>query len=107
MSYDIWLTIDTGGPEPAAVTEGRNMTSNVGPMWRLAGADLAEFHGKPAGDCLPLLRTAVATMRAEPATYSALNPDNGWGDYYGCVRFLEGLADDFEAHPKATVVVSR
>lgn len=107
MSYDIWLTIDTGGSEPAQVTEGRNMTSNVAPMWRKAGADLADFEGKTAGECIPLLRTAIAAMEDDPGTYRLMNPENGWGSATSCVQYLRDLLSDFVRHPKATVSVSR
>lgn len=107
MSYDIWLTIDAGGPEPAFVGGDHNMTSNVAPMWRMAGADLAEFHGCVAGDVLPLLRDAVAAMEDDPTAYRVMNPKNGWGSYETYLGFLRELVKDFAAHPKATVVVSR
>lgn len=107
MSYDIWLTIDTGGPEPHVITGGGNVTSNVAPMWRLAGADLAEFDGLLAGNCLPALRAAVTAMETDPDKYKALNPPNGWGSYDTCLRFLRELLTDFEANPQATVRVSR
>jgi hypothetical protein len=107
MSYDIWLTIDTGGPAPAPVGGSLNMTSNVAPMWRLAGADLAEFKARTAGDCIPELRTAIADMAGNPEKYRPLNPSNGWGDYAGCLEFLRELLVMFEEHPKATVEVWR
>lgn len=107
MSYDIWLEIDTGGAEPAQIDTSRNMTSNVAPMWRKAGAELAEFHGRPAGEVLPLLRVAVAAMEDDPEPYRAMNPANGWGSYETCLGFLRDLVADFAAHPRATVVVSQ
>lgn len=107
MSYDIWLTIDTGGPEPATVADCGNMTSNVAPMWRLAGADLANFDGKQAGECIDQLRMAVQDMQIHPQRYAPLNPANGWGDYRGCRGYLASLLAAFEKHPHATVVVSR
>jgi len=107
MSYSIWLTIDTGGPEPACLDLDWNCTSNCGPMWRAAGANLAEFDGKLAGDCLPILEKAIGEMRANPAKYIAMNPENGWGSYDRLVPALHELADGFSRHPKATVVVSR
>lgn len=108
MSYDIWLTIDTGGPEPAVVGMGSwNYTSNCGQMWRAAGADLAEFAGRPAGECAAILRLAIGVMRGDPATYEAMNPENGWGSYDTLLPALDRLLADFEAHPNAIVTVSR
>jgi hypothetical protein len=69
-----------------------NMTSNVACMWRLAGADLAEMNGKPAGEVKVILATAVRNMLAEPEKYKAMNPENGWGDYEGCIDYLMRLA---------------
>lgn len=106
MSYDIYLEIDTGGAEPALLTDW-NFTSNVSRMWRAAGADLAEFDGKTAGDCLPTLEAAVAEMEAHPAKYEAMDSPNGWGTYEHLMPRLDVLAEQFRAHPKATVRVSR
>ncbi|PZG07179.1 hypothetical protein C1I95_31390 [Micromonospora craterilacus] len=107
MSYDIHLSIDSGGPEPATVWGSWNYTSNCGAMWRRAGADLAEFEGKTAAECLPILVAAIRRMEDEPATYQAMNPPNGWGDYDSLLHALRQLADAFRAHPKATVEVHR
>lgn len=107
MSYDIWLTIDTGGPEPARVGDSWNYTSNCAPTWRAAGADLAEFHGKPAGECVPTLRAAIEVMRADPARFQAMDSPNGWGTYDTLVPALVRLRAMREAHPKATVVIWR
>lgn len=111
MSYDIYLTIDTGGPEPATVHEVGNMTSNVSGMWRLAldGISLAELHGQECGECIPLLVRAVEHMRdpANTATYEAMNPANGWGNHESATRYLNNLLNACRAHPKATIDISR
>lgn len=107
MSYDVWLVIDTGGPEPGHVGASHNMTWNVAPMWRLAGADVGEFHDRLAGDLLPDLDKAISEMETNPGPYEALNPGNGWGSYETCLGFLRNLRADFRAHPKATVKVWR
>lgn len=107
MSYDVWLVIDTGGPELAVVGKDHNTTSNVAPMWRLAGANVAEFDGRIAGDLLPELDKAIAEMETNPAPYEALNPVNGWGSRKTCLAFLWSLRGNFAAHPRATVRVSR
>lgn len=107
MSYDIWLTADLGGPEPIAVGESWSYTSNCGKMWRAAGADLAEFDGKTAGECLPVLRAGIDEMKANPQKYRALNPGNKWGSYDSLVPALEQLAETFASSPLATVQVWR
>lgn len=108
MSYDIYLTVDTGGPEPAYLGDmDWNFTSNVSPMWREAGADLAEFDGKVAGECAPTLRQAITLMEADPDRFRAMDSPNGWGTYEHLMPRLRVLAEWFERHPKATVEVSR
>jgi hypothetical protein len=109
VSYDGWLVIDTGGPEPATVAELGNCTSNVSPMWRkaLAAAGepirLSDTEGRNAADALPLLRAAAQHMRDNPDEYLPMNPDNGWGDYDGALKYLANVADECERHPRASL----
>jgi hypothetical protein len=107
VSYDIWLTIDTGGPEPAAIGGDWNFTSNAARTWRAAGADLAEFAGRLAGDCVPTLAAAIAELECNASKYRQMDPPNGWGKYDDLLPALRTLLDLFRAHPKATVVVYR
>lgn len=107
MSYSIGLEIDTGGEHPTDLGEYWNFTSNCAPMWRRAGADLADFEGKLAAGCLPLTVSAIEHMKANPSVYEAMNPLNGWGDYPTCLTALVNLASMLRIHPKATVRVSR
>lgn len=102
MSYDVGL-YDADDNEITS----RNITSNVAPMWQRAGIDLADIDGQRAGDVHRPLCRAVAAMLADPDTYRAMDPVNGWGSYESCVEFLYRLALDFGAHPNAIVVVSR
>jgi hypothetical protein len=106
VSYDVWLEIDTGGGNTAYVFD-RNMTSNVAPMWREAGADLAEMDGKPAVDCWPALANACDNMVDNPEKYKAMNPPNGWGSYDTCLDFLRSIRDACQEHPACTVRISR
>lgn len=100
MSYDVTLENYTPGPD------WHNYTSNCALMWRAAGVDLAEFEGRPARECEYSLAVAIGRMEADPDTYRAMNPANGWGDYDGCLAFLRGILRDLRNHPHATVRVS-
>lgn len=107
MSYDIDLCIDTGAPEPHRLDICWNFTSNVSRMWRTAGADLAEFDGKPTAECTPILEAAIAEMRANPDKYRAMDSPNGWGTYDHLMPRLDYLLACMKTHPKTTVYVSR
>lgn len=106
MSYDIHLEADLGGPTTLAIGDW-NCTSNLARMWREAGADLAEFHGKLASECIPLLKLAIDVLRADPERFEAMNPENGWGSYEDLIPALGRLLALFESAPVATVHVWR
>ena len=106
MSYDIWLEIDTGAGEKVQCGESWNYTSNMGPAWREAGADLREFDGKLAGECVVVLGDAIEVMRGDPEKYRKFDAPNGWGTYDTLVPALERLLLTMRRHPKAIVVVS-
>lgn len=104
MSYDVSLTINTGR-NPVEVCS-INITSNVAPMWRHAGANLADMDGWPATRAAPVIAEAIARMEADPAAYEALNPANGWGDSDGCLTFLREIHAACLAHPRCALEVS-
>ena len=124
MSYDVRLLIPMGQvmcvcsrclnehsrDEEDTVFE-QNITSNLAPMWRKAGIYLSEWgYSKRPEDTAAVfiepLETAVTAMRADPETYRALNPPNGWGDYEGALQFLEDLLSAAKANPEARIYVS-
>lgn len=106
MSYDVSLYVDTGAGHTVDAAWW-NMTSNVAPMWRAAGLDLAEFDGKPATELVKPLRNALVELIRNPDPYRAMNPENGWGSYEGCVAFLQKILAGCDEHPFARVSVSR
>ena len=107
MSYDVWLDIDAGGPEPIVVAECGNMTSNVGPVWRHVGADVAEFDGQRAEACIPAVSAALLLLKASPRSYDHLVRGGGdWGTVESAIEFLTELERWFRTAPNATVRVS-
>ncbi len=102
MSADVWLQIDTGGPEPTSVTETRTLTYNLTPMLRAAGfCGWQELMGQNAAESEPMLMATGRALRADPARFKAMNPENGWGDYEQAIDMMEELALDARKHPKA------
>ncbi len=112
MSYDVSLhtTVDTGSPDAlnVCVADIGNYTSNVSGMWANAlGHPLGDLHDRTAGDCIEALKDAVTVLEANPARFTEMEPDNGWGTYAGALDYLRRLRDACRVHPKAVIYVSR
>lgn len=48
----------------------------------------------------------IKNMQSKPEVYKAMNPENGWGDYDGCLGFLVSLQKACATFPLAQVRVS-
>lgn len=109
MSYDVSLMVNTGTTNEPNWHEvfWWNYTTNCARMWREAGAELAEMHGKPTSECAPVLAAAIEKMKADPDTYKAMDPPNGWGSYDSLLPKLAELHNAMIQHPTTTVEVSR
>jgi hypothetical protein len=89
-----------------------NVTHNLG---RMAGeAGIYQHLWRPeelgittAKQLVEPLKAGLELLRAEPDRFKALNPENGWGDYDGLVRFVTGYLMACEDYPDATVRASR
>jgi len=105
VSYDIWLSIDTGIEERSVVDVG-NYTSNVAGMWTKAlGYSLSKLENEKANDCIKDLRKAIADMEDKPNEYKEMNPSNGWGDYEGALSYLRKLLDACVKNPKCKIKI--
>ena len=108
------------GEEPAMAKVGgettvlysRNITHNLTMMAK--GACLYEALWRPdefgithAHQLLAPLAIGLAKLKAEPDTFKACNPENGWGNYDGFLTFVEDYLQACIRHPYATVSVSR
>lgn len=69
--------------------------------------DLKSGRTAKARDLIPLLQAGLARLRGDPQRYQAFNPENGWGNYDGLVRFTADYLAACEEHPDAVVRVSR
>lgn len=66
----------------------------------------APIHFDPkvrAADLIEPLYAAITRMRADPDTYRAMNPENGWGNYEGALEFLEEILAACKRLPNAIV----
>lgn len=107
MSLDVCLR----AVKPVAVFD-YNITHNLSRMAEEAGIYQylwrpEELHIKVASELIVPLEAGLARLHAEPERFKAFNPSNGWGDYYGLVRFVEAYLDACRENPDATVEADR
>ena len=115
MSLDVTVTM------PACSHCGRrdatynwNYTYNVTHMTCVAAERAGFKHTRMldgiegrASNYTATLRAIVEQLRADPETFRAMNPSNGWGDYDSYTRQLEVLLEQLEANPNSIVDTSR
>ena len=89
-----------------------NITHNLGRMAR--EADLYDAMWRPdehelthARDLIEPLRDGLATLQSDPERFRAFNPENGWGDYEGLLRFTAAYLAACQQWPNAEVRVWR
>lgn len=85
-----------------------NITHNLGrmaaacdlyePLWRPEKLDITEAH-----QLVEPLRSGLQRLLAEKDDLEQFNPENGWGDYDGLVRFTAGYLAACEQYPEAKV----
>ena len=102
------LDIDFVAIRPTNVFEG-NITHNLGRM--AAEAGLYTYLWRPyvhvAQDLIKPLEAGLGLLKSNPKRFKAFNPENGWGDYDGLVKFVERYLEACRENPDATIEVSR
>lgn len=102
MSYDIYLTIDTGGAYPFLV-ESWTPTYNFGEIFHQAlGRPIQDLDGMTAADAAPMLWGAVKDLRERPELYKLYEKSAEWGSVGGARTILDTIAMACDAHPKTT-----
>lgn len=89
-----------------------NITHNLNKM--AAEAGIYEVLWRPdesgieyAEQLIVPLRLGLALLKSDPSRFEPFNPENGWGDYSGLVRFVENYLEACEKYPAAKVRVWR
>lgn len=107
MSLDITLTATR-----AVNVYDANITHNLGKMADEAG--IYELLWRPeelnitlAGELITRLNDGLIWLKSEPERFKVFNPENGWGDYEGLVKFVEAYLQACKENPDATIEVSR
>lgn len=103
MSWDAYMTIDTGGESPAVVENIRNVTYNNDALFRALGAHPSDLEGKSGQEAAPVIIQAINEWhsQARRAELQKLEPANGWGGLADVKDFLEKALEACKKHPKA------
>ena len=60
-----------------------------------------------AWEIIPKLKEGIEELKSNPEKYKKYNPDNGWGNYEGLLKFAEEYLKACENYPNAIIGVSR
>ena len=105
--------------EPIVIEEGSdsqvyqaNITHNLNTMAQKA--NIYEYLWRPeevgkekAKELIKPLEKGLELLKDKPNYFKTFNPENGWGDYEGLVRFVENYLEACRKYPEATVSVWR
>jgi hypothetical protein len=106
MSLDVYLKIGKREIYSANITHNLNaMAARAGiyrALWRPE-----EINAKKAKHITPMLRDGLTSLKEFPAHFKQFDSSNGWGLYIHFVPFVEKYLEACEAHPEATIRISR
>jgi len=106
MSYDF----EIAPPEYMERHWERNITFNLGPMFKRAGFHPHVLSGMRTKAVMPVVSNAIVVMSDNRGYFETLNPPidpntgKRWGDYDGALAFLRELADKLESAPDGYVL---
>lgn len=127
MSADVWLVVDTGGPDPARLEDtAENVTYNLSALLSACGfPGHRTMLGMRAREAARVYSAVAENLRAafyppervgpvphadaeerrikRLAYLTSLLPDNGWGTVENALAFCDRMAAACAAHPLATV----
>lgn len=106
LYYALWRPGQLKDPEKSALIEAQEEAGNYsgeGGAYEIAKTLPTVY----ARDLIPSMESGLAALKADPARFKALNPENGWGSYEGLVEFVEQYLAACKESPDAQVEVSR
>lgn len=85
-----------------------NITHNLNVMAKEAVIYEVLWHPERAGinsakDMITTLENGIKKLEENPEEYKKYNPENGWGDYEGLVKFAKSVLEDCYKYPDAIV----
>lgn len=119
ISREEWDRLNPGrepvtfsGEEETLELFSANITHNLARMAEAAGIYRCLWEPDENGigvarQMIGCLEDGLAQLRAEPERFKPFNPENGWGDYDGLVRFADSVLAACREHPAAKVRVWR
>ena len=107
MSLSVYLT----AVRPTCVYDA-NITHNLNRMAQEAGIYEIVWRPDEAGittayQLIKPLAAGIALLESDPERFKALNPENGWGDYDGFVKWLKQYLAACQLDQDAIIRVSR
>lgn len=83
---------DEDGTHFVHLLEVGNYTWNIAPILMEAwGGTFTDMDRKNVKEVAEILEMIMSEMTENRNRYIALNPENGWGDYHGCLKYIKEI----------------
>jgi len=106
MSLDVSLYMGKREVYTANITHNLNTMANEAGiyyhLWRPEEIGLTT-----AKELIEPLEKGLELLKKEPERFEQFNPENGWGNYEGLVKFVENYLDACRDLPEARIEISR
>jgi len=104
------LSVSLTAARPTEIFDA-NITHNLGKMAKAAGVYMYlwrpdEIGITKASQLIEPLRAGLGVLMLDPEGYREFNPENGWGNYEGLVKFITKYLEVCENNPDADIYIS-
>jgi len=106
------VTFNAGDDEDSDEVYSANITHNLSVMAREAGIYECLWRPEEIGvtharQLVQPLEEGLEKLKQDPVRFRSFNPENGWGNYEGLIRFVENYLNACKEYPDAEVSISR
>lgn len=108
MSLDVYLNCDKCGAQCFEANITHNLTRMADAagiyqhLWRPEELGISK-----AGELIEPLQQGLQLLVSDPARFKKFDPENGWGDYHGLVRFVTNYLEACRKAPDSDISTCR
>lgn len=104
MSLDVSLFENEVCVYDSNITHNLNRMANEAGIYKALWCP-ADIEAVKAKNLIPILRSGLEELKANPNKYKAFNASNGWGKYENLVSFTEDYLQACKQYPESVIEI--